>query len=315
MPWWAGKLRANGVLGLNERNAKIIQRYNARKLFPLVDDKLRTKQLAIEAGIAVPALYGFMENQHDVRAWSSLAEQYEDFVIKPAHGTGGDGILVVTGRSSRRQRLYQLIDGNVISDAGIRHHISNIISGQYSFVGSRDCAMIEYRVRTDPFFAAVSFQGVPDVRVLVYRGYPVMAMVRLATRRSRGKANLHQGAVGAGINLANGRTLSGVLGNDIVDEHPDTGEPIAGLDIPMWPQFLSLAARCYELTGLGYLGVDIVLDQKHGPLILELNARPGLNIQIANKTGLKNRFALVDSWADTYDADQKVALVREAFAD
>jgi len=315
MPFWAATLRANGVLGLNERNAQVIQRLNARKLYPLVDDKLRTKQLALEAGIAVPQLYGFMENQHDVRGWSSLAEQYDDFVIKPAHGTGGDGILVVTGRSSRRQRLYQLIDGNVISDAGIRHHISNIISGQYSFVGSRDSAMIEYRVKTDPFFAAVSFQGVPDVRVLVYRGYPVMAMVRLATRRSRGKANLHQGAVGAGINLGSGRTLSGVLGNDIVDEHPDTGEPIAGLDIPLWPQFLSLAARCYELTGLGYLGVDIVLDRKHGPLILELNARPGLNIQIANKTGLKNRFALVDSWTDACDADQKVALVREAFSD
>jgi len=310
---WARTLRANGILGLNERNAQVIQRFNARKLYPLVDDKLWTKRLALEAGISVPELYGAIDSQHDVRSWSQIAEQHADFVIKPAHGTGGDGILVVTGRSSRRQRLYQLIDGSVIAEAEICHHVSNIISGQYSFVGSRDCAMIEYRVETDPFFAAVSFQGVPDVRVLVYRGYPVMAMVRLATRRSRGKANLHQGAVGAGIDLASGRTLSGVLGNEIVVEHPDTGEPIAGLDIPSWEQFLSLAARCYELTGLGYLGVDIVLDRTRGPLILELNARPGLNIQIANKSGLKSRFALVDSWTAAHDADAKVALVREAF--
>ncbi len=312
---WATNLRTGGVLGLNERNGEFIQRFNARHLYPLVDDKLRTKRLALAANISVPDLYGVMENQHDVDSWSKIVEQHEDFVIKPAHGTGGDGILVITGRSSRRQRLYQLIDGNVISEAGISHHVSNIISGQYSFVGSRDCAMIEYRVETDPFFAAVSFQGVPDVRVLVYQGYPVMAMVRLATRRSRGKANLHQGAVGAGINLVSGQTLSGVLGNDIVSEHPDTGEPIAGLDIPMWDQFLSLAARCYELTGLGYLGVDIVLDRVHGPLILELNARPGLNIQIANKVGLKERFALVDSWTASHDSDEKVAIVRKAFAE
>jgi len=309
----ARALRANGILGLNERNAQVIQRFNLRKLYPLVDDKLRTKRLALEAGISVPELYGAMESQHDVRSWSKVADQHTDFVIKPAHGTGGDGILVVTGRSSRRQRLYQLIDGSVISEAGISHHVSNIISGQYSFVGSRDCAMIEYRVETDPFFAAVTFQGVPDVRILVYQGYPVMAMVRLATRRSRGKANLHQGAVGAGIDLASGRTLSGVLDSDIVTEHPDTGEPIAGLDIPSWEQFLSLAARCYELTGLGYLGVDIVLDRIRGPLILELNARPGLNIQIANKAGLKSRFALVDNLTAAHDADEKVALVREAF--
>lgn len=311
---WARSLRASGVLGLNERNAQIIQRFNSRKLYPLVDDKLRTKRLALEAGIAVPELYGVMESQHDVRSWAQIAEKHEDFVVKPAHGTGGDGILVVAGRSSRRQKLYRLIDGNVISEAGIRHHVSNIISGQYSFVGSRDCAMIEYRVETDPFFGAVTFQGVPDIRVLVYRGYPVMAMVRLPTRRSRGKANLHQGAVGAGIDLASGRTLTGVLGNDIVSEHPDTGEPIAGLDIPLWEQFLSLSARCYELTGLGYLGVDIVLDRLRGPLILELNARPGLNIQIANKVGLKSRFARVDSWNVQHDADRKVAQVREAFA-
>jgi alpha-L-glutamate ligase-like protein len=309
----ARALRANGILGLNERNAQVIQRLNLRKLFPLVDDKLRTKRLALEAGISVPELYGAIKSQHDVRSWSKVADQHADFVIKPAHGTGGDGILVVTGRSSRRQRLYQLIDGSVISEAGISHHVSNIISGQYSFVGTRDCAMIEYRVETDPFFAAVTFQGVPDVRVLVYQGYPVMAMVRLATRRSRGKANLHQGAVGAGIDLASGRTLSGVLDNDIVTEHPDTGEPIAGLDIPSWEYFLSLAARCYELTGLGYLGVDIVLDRTRGPLILELNARPGLNIQIANKAGLKSRFSLIDNLTTAHDADEKVALVREAF--
>lgn len=309
---WARALRANGVLGLNERNAEIIQRMNPRRLYPLVDDKLRTKRLALDAGIAVPELYGVIESQHDVRSWPDFTANHDDFVIKPAHGTGGDGILVVSGRSAR-SGTYQLIDGSMISEAGIRHHVSNIISGQYSFVGSRDSAMIEYRVATDPFFSPVTFQGVPDVRVLVYNGYPVMAMVRLPTRNSRGKANLHQGAVGAGVELSNGRTLSGVLGNDIVHEHPDTGEPIGGLVIPVWERFLALAARCYELTGLGYLGVDIVLDKTRGPLILELNARPGLNIQIANNVGLKSRLAQVDTWTFDNNADEKVAIVCDAF--
>ncbi|MDH3977224.1 MAG: alpha-L-glutamate ligase-like protein [Gammaproteobacteria bacterium] len=310
---WGRALRDNGVLGLNERNAQIIQRVNPRRLYPLVDDKLRTKRLAMGAGISVPELYGVIQSQHDVRSWTDITATQNDFVIKPAHGTGGDGILVVSGRSAR-QGTYQLIDGSMISEEGIRHHVSNIISGQYSFVGSRDTAMIEYRVATDPFFSAVTYQGVPDVRVLVYQGYPVMAMVRLPTRRSRGKANLHQGAVGSGVELASGRTMSGVLGNDVIHDHPDTGEAIGGLIIPMWSRFLSLAARCYELTGLGYLGVDIVLDRTKGPLILELNARPGLNIQIANKIGLKSRLAQVDTWATDNNAEEKVAIVCETFA-
>ena len=100
----------------------------------------------------------------------------------------------------------------------------------------------------------------PDIRVIVYRGYPAMAMVRLPTRASDGKANLHQGAVGAGVDMSGGRTLTGVLGNDIVDEHPDTGALIAGLQIPHWDFILQSSARGYEVTGLGYLGVDMVID-------------------------------------------------------
>ena len=259
-------------------------------------------------------MFGVIGSQHEVRQLSDIVGDRRDFVIKPAHGTGGDGILVVTGRSARRQHLYQLADGDYISESGIRHHVSNIVSGQYSFVGSRDQAMIEYRVETDPFFAPVTFQGVPDIRVLVYRGYPVMAMVRLPTRRSRGKANLHQGAVGVGIGIDSGCTLSGVLGNDVVHEHPDTGEPIGDLEIPLWDQCLALAARCHELTGLGYLGADIVLDRFRGPLILELNARPGLNIQIANRVGLRQRIAIVDRWDDEPASIDKVARMRDAVA-
>ena len=150
----------------------------------------------------------------------------------------------------------------------------------------------------DPVFSQVSFQGVPDVRVIVYRGYPAMAMVRLPTRASDGKANLHQGAVGAGIDMGSGLTLNGVLDNKIVDEHPDTGALIADLQIPHWQSILETSARGYEVTELGYLGVDMVIDREYGPLILEMNARPGLNIQIANGVGLAARIKRIDEIRD-----------------
>lgn len=308
------RLRSLGVLGINARNARYVQRFNTRHLYPLVDDKLRTKELAMRAGIAVPELYGVIASQHDAQALTGIADQQNDFVIKPAQGAGGDGILVVSGRSARKRGVYRLTDGSYISDAGLRYHLSNILSGQYSLGGMRDRAMVEYCVKADPFFETVTYQGVPDIRILVLCGYPAMAMVRLPTRSSHGKANLHKGAVGSGIDLAEGCTLSGVMGNEIVHEHPDTGAPIAGHFIPGWDYCLTLAARCYELTGLGYLGVDIVLDKTHGPLILELNARPGLNIQIANQVGLLKRFKFIESLPVEHEVDAKVATVREAFA-
>ncbi len=310
---WVRQLRERGVLGMNERNADYIMRFNPRRLYPLVDDKLLTKQLAMRAGIAVPELYGIIRTEHDIATLPDLVRDTQDFAIKPAHGSGGDGIMVVSGRSPRAQGFYRLVDGSVIGEAEIGFHLSNVLSGQFSLGGHRDVALLEYCIKVDPLFAEYCFQGVPDIRVIVVRGYPVMAMIRLPTRRSRGKANLHQGAVGAGIDLAGGVTTFGVLGNDRAVDHPDTGAPIAGLTIPRWEYLLTLAARSFELTGLGYVGVDIVLDRQYGPLILELNARPGLNIQICNRAGLRQRLERAVALPDEHDIAARVARSRELF--
>ena len=308
-------LRQAGVLGLNERNAEFIMRHNPRRLYPRVDDKALTKELALGAGMAVPELYGIISHQGEVRAFGDIVGDRESFVIKPAQGSGGDGILVVTGRSRRRHDIYRLSSGVRISAAEIAHHISNIVSGQYSLSGNPDKALIEYCVRFDPVFADVSYQGVPDIRVIVYRGYPTMAMVRLPTRASDGKANLHQGAVGAGVDMSSGKTLTGVLGNDVVDEHPDTGVLVTGLQIPQWDFILTTAARGFEVIGLGYLGVDMVIDRELGPMILEMNARPGLNIQIANCAGLADRLARIDEIHSEEDtATDRARIARHEFS-
>jgi alpha-L-glutamate ligase-like protein len=312
---FSGKqLAAAGVLGLNQRNADFIMRLNPRRLYPRVDDKLITKTLAIGAGMAVPELYGVISHQADVRRLPEIAGERESFVIKPARGSGGDGIVVITGRSQRKRSSYRMASGVLISEAELKHHTSNIVSGQYSLSGNPDSALIEYCVKFDPLFAEVSYQGVPDIRVIVYRGYPIMAMVRLPTRSSDGKANLHKGAVGAGIDISSGETLTGVLGDDVVDDHPDTGALIAGLYIPNWDFILQSAARGLEVTGLGYLGVDIVIDRDRGPLILEMNARPGLNIQIANCAGLSGRISRIDEIFDPKaDPEARARICRREF--
>lgn len=304
-------LRKRGILGINARNRAYIMRRNPRRRYPLVDDKLKTKRLAIEAGIAVPQLYGVLETEHDLSGLGELLKPYSEFVIKPSRGSGGNGVLVIDGR---RKDLFVKTDGRGLPLGEIEYHASNILSGIYSLGGVPDAAMIEYRVRVDPIFDPVSYQGVPDIRLLVYRGMPTMAMVRLPTRQSDGKANLHQGAVGVGIEIATGLTTDGVWHNRAVSEHPDFGVPLAGIAIPNWPRLLELGARCFELTGLGYLGVDIVLDRTHGPLLLELNARPGLGIQIANRSGLKLRLDAIDAVAALPDTPEaRCVLATELF--
>jgi alpha-L-glutamate ligase-like protein len=301
----------NGVLGINRRNAEYTLKYNSRDRYPSVDDKLQTKKLALKDGIAVPELYGVIETEYQVRHFPEMIESYDDFALKPSRGSGGSGILVITGRS---KDMYRKIDGSLLTLEEVGYHLSNVISGMYSLGGQPDKALIEYRVQFDPVFEAISYQGVPDIRVIVFLGVPVMSMVRLPTRMSGGKANLHQGAIGAGIDMASGTTLTAVWRNTVVSEHPDTGNPVTGVKIPNWENLLKIAAHCNELTGLGYIGVDLVLDKDKGPLILEMNARPGLNIQIANRAGLLSRLQLVERhYRDLSNIEERIAFSRKHF--
>lgn len=289
--WWPGtRLRKAGVISMNQRNADYISLHNPRRHYPLVDDKLKTKRLALDAGIAVPKLYGVIEFEHQIRNLKGMLQYHNEFVVKPVHGSGGNGILVIAGRSKHG---FRKSTGALINEDEVEHHISNILSGMYSLGGVPDKAMIEYRVRFDPIFEPISYSGVPDIRTIVFKGVPVACMVRLPTRASDGKANLHQGAVGAGVDMATGMTLYGVCRDRLVSEHPDTANTLHGLQIPEWPMLLETAARCRDLVGLDYLGVDVVLDEEQGPLVLELNARPGLAIQIANRAGLNKRLEMI----------------------
>ena len=307
----AHQLSKNGVLGINRRNADFVLPYNERCLYSLADDKFKSKQLALKAGIAVPDLYATIEIQRQIRDLSETLAPYHSFVIKPAQGSGGDGIIVVV---DHQKGGYRKASGQVISEAEMQHHVSNILGGIYSLGGQPDKALIEYMVKFDPVFKDIAFQGVPDIRVIVFLGVPVMSMVRLPTRRSDGKANLHQGAIGAGINIATGITTNAVQGNDNVLEHPDTENSVIGVQVPYWDRILTIASRCYDLTGMGYLGIDIVLDEDRGPLMLELNVRPGLNIQIANRTGLLPHLNLVKKHQGTLrDTAQRVDFAKQHF--
>ncbi|AKJ93989.1 alpha-L-glutamate ligase [Thioalkalivibrio versutus] len=299
MPAWLPRfvrpklLKEQGIVGMNARNARYIAAWNARRFYPRVDDKLQTKQLALDAGLSVPDLYGVVRTHRQIRDVRRQLREYEDgFVIKPAHGAAGDGILVIEGWRGDRPRRA---GGRAMELSELDDHISNVLSGMYSLGGRPDVAMIEQRVRFSSVFDAVAHRGVPDIRTVVYRGYPVMAMMRLPTQDSDGKANLHQGAVGTGIDLGSGRTIGGVRYNNPCREHPDSEQSIVGLQIPGWDELMELAAGCFELSQLGYLGVDVVIDADRGPLILELNARPGLAIQIANGEGLDHRILAVDA--------------------
>ena len=292
--WFAfpSELRQSGVLGINRRNLEYILETNPRRCYPRVDNKLLTKQVCLEHQIPVPETYCVAHSHSDIRTLPDHLNRRQDFVVKPSRGAAGRGILVVAERTGE---VYLTPSGRPMRWSELKYHLATIVSGLHSLGGRPDKAIIEQRIVTHPSLAAVSVGGTPDIRVVLSHGVPVMAMVRLPTSISGGKANLHQGAIAAAIDLTTGRTFGGVCQNRAIDTHPDTQHPIAGIALPDWRGLIDASMRLSDALGLGYLGVDFVIDAAAGPVVLEANARPGLAIQVAHRAGLRPRLEWVRS--------------------
>jgi alpha-L-glutamate ligase-like protein len=298
------RLRAE-VLGLNRRNHAFLFAWNARERYALVDDKRATKTVCAAHGVPTPALLATCGTQWEVRPLAVRLSAADEFVLKPARGAGGAGIVVVAGRAGER---FVKASGATLTRRDLEAHACDVIAGSYSPNGREDTLLVEERLVSEPTLGALAHRGVPDVRVLVFRGVPVAAMLRLPTRLSDGRANLHLGGIGVGVDLASGRTTFGVLHGRRVQVHPDLGVPLAGVLVPAWEEMLALAARAADAVALGFVGVDLVLDARRGPLVLELNARPGLTIQVANQRGLRPSLERLAGAVLPTSAPERVAL-------
>ncbi|MEK9151707.1 MAG: sugar-transfer associated ATP-grasp domain-containing protein [Patescibacteria group bacterium] len=304
--------KSGGLLGMNARNLDYVRPYNRKRGREIADNKLLCKRVLKKNDLGVPALIAKIRNHGELERfdWAMLPNS---FALKPNRGFGGEGILVVYGRKKPALRQpadtpensveenrasvaggdggdWIKADGSRVTIEDLKNHIRNILDGSFSLSNIPDIAFFEERLKLLKLFKPYAFKGIPDIRIIVYNRVPVMAMLRLPTRTSDGKANLQQGAIGVGIDLATGTTTSAISGKShIIEYAPGTRLPLSGIRIPHWKDILRMSVVAQEVSGLGFLGADIAIDRERGPVILELNARPGLSIQLANLSGLKRR--------------------------
>lgn len=278
---------------MNARNLEYIRPHNRKRSMEIADSKLLCKRLLKKNNLGVSALIAKIKTHDELEqfSWETLPDS---FALKPNRGFGGEGILVVYARKKNRADAWVKADGSIVTIEDLKSHVRNILDGSFSLANTPDIAFFEERLKLLKLFKPYSFKGIPDIRVIVFNKVPVMAMLRLPTRASDGKANLQQGAIGVGIDLATGTTTTAIIGKGHLIEYvPGTRLVLSGIKIPYWKEILRMSVEAQSLSGLGFLGADIAIDRDRGPVILELNARPGLSIQLANLAGLKGRLKRV----------------------
>lgn len=275
---------AQAVLGLNERNLTYVNELNDPSLIELANDKVRAKQALERHGIPVPETLAIAREFSDIAQLEEQLGTWDGFAVKPANGRRGNGILVVV---SREGADFRLASGKRISRDDLLHHCREITQGTFSMGGTRDLVLLEALIEPEAVLHTLAPAGIADIRIILHRGDATNAMLRLPTAASNGKANLHQGAIGVAVDLVSGETLAARQNGRVMTHHPESGKALAGVHLPHWARIVSIAHRCYRAIPLGYMGVDVCIDRKRGPMVLEVNARPGLEIQNVQGAGLK----------------------------
>lgn len=271
------------LIGINRRNVELVYRNNARRDYPQADDKLLAKELFRKSDVPTPETLAVCDGLYSVQPVAHSLLEHEHFVVKPGKSSGGQGILVV--KDQLEPGVWQKAGGGTVDVSMLRHHLAEIVFGVFS-KQLEDHAFIERRITPHPLFQELWPDGLCDVRVITLKREPIFSMVRVPTAQSGGKANLHQGGLGLAVDLDTGRTTRAFHRGTTIERHPETGMALVGLELPDWPLLLDVARRAAAAVKLGYLGVDIVVDRERGPLVLEVNARPGLEIQNVHGKGL-----------------------------
>lgn len=286
-------MKVSSILGLNARTQLYSYRYNSSRGRKIAGSKLLTKQALKKAGVPTPALYAKFKEPIDILKfdWSGLPDS---FALKPSKGLGGEGIIVVKKRAAKGVNEWISVKREKITVEDLKLHVFDILEGAYSIDNSPDVAYIEEYIGRHKSLQKYAYRGTPDLRIIVFNKVPVMAMLRLPTRESGGRANLHQGAIGVGIDISTGITTYAIWHNQLIKYKPGTKRKLHGIKIPFWNDVLLTALSAQDACGLGFLGADVVLHPTRGPMILEVNSQPGLSIQLANQAGLRKRLDRVD---------------------
>ena len=127
------------VLGMNARNYLFIKTHNSRRAKKIADNKILTKEVCYTNDVPTPLLITKFNNLQTARQfdWSTLPSQ---FVLKPAAGYGGGGIMVIRKWNGNTGKTSENIN---VTSKDLESHVFDILEGAFSLSNFPDTAFVE----------------------------------------------------------------------------------------------------------------------------------------------------------------------------
>ncbi|WP_423148046.1 sugar-transfer associated ATP-grasp domain-containing protein [Rubrolithibacter danxiaensis] len=196
---------------------------------------------------------------------SSLDELFEKenkFVIKPRTGWGGKGVAVLEVKENKYS-----IESKAVEKEDI-------------FKGFNNHVLVPY-IRQHEYAADINPQSLNTIRFLTCiigdKAESIGALHRFGVSSTGSVDNFSQGGISAKINVDTGIIEKACLLNKkkfkklSITHHPDSNEPIVGLEIPFWQQIKKeILALHSSINYVKYVGWDIAITSD-GYKIIESN--------------------------------------------
>jgi len=270
-----------GELSLDER-------MNSGPDRAVANDKLLFNQRMREIGAPVPDILAlYMNASRDVSNAVSLTtptaiENYlaatEDLpmFVKPLRGAHGWNAAAIRRRDEN--------EGTLELASGERRTIADFVAELQR--DTRHAYLFQELLKTHPAIAEKCGDRLTSIRAVVLTDTSEPELLSVVWRVPTGTNMTDNFDVGTTGNLCAAVDLdSGEIGgvfqgvgwrNLRRDDHPDTGEALAGFRLPDWPRARDLCLDCARhLPGLRLQHWDIALTGR-GPVLLELNVLGGL---------------------------------------
>jgi hypothetical protein len=255
-----------------------------RRVGSIVSDKAAFADHFREHGLpTVPTLAVFHSGRM-LGEWLS-GDFRTDLFVKPVVAKGGRG----------GQRWDYIGPDSYRSAAGVLLGSRELFE-RWLKKSARKPLLVQPRVLNHPDLLPLNNGALSTVRVLTCldehdRPELIGAVLRMAIGSNHVVDNAHAGGIAAAVDIETGTLgLASDLGTRAglgwLERHPTSGARIEGVRLPHWQALRSLVERAHStVRGAVLLGWDVAIAPA-GPILIEVNGGPGLEMmQRANRRG------------------------------